>query len=202
MERHTINGKKCIMINIDKKKSKKNDSYVDEVPNVDNEIDEKKEIISKKNQLTRLTDQNKKPTKPEHFLDADELKEKLRLCTRVNTNDVHELAIGTRIVYVEVSDDGFKYRTGGSIIVNEAKNGYLVLASNRKSWSVQLDRCIIFKLKFDSTVQEYKDKIDELENKIKNYADVNIKLYEMNKKLRDDNKNLRNSNIITNKKKK
>ena len=117
------------------------------------------------------------------YMNIDEIKEKLKLYDRINSVDVKDLIAGTRITYIEVLNDGkFKFKTGGVIIVNSYPK-YLVLINNNKSWSVQLDRHIIFKERYHEVIKNYTNKIKELEKKIKNLETSNKKLYNNNKLL-------------------
>lgn len=136
----------------------------------------------------RLTDDNKKPTNPASFyVSANDLKEELKYYDRVPTNELKSLAVGTRVKYVEVietlTEDGdiirnFKLKPGGVIIVNGGE--YLVLASgNRKTWSVQLSRHIIFLERFERVRDEYEKRIKEYE------YDIKVKM-ESNKNLKDE----------------
>lgn len=111
------------------------------------------------------------------FTDVDEIKQKLSLYDRINTNDVKNLQLGTRISYIEVLDNGtYKYKLGGVIIANNAPQ-YLVLTNNGKSWSVQLDKHIIFKEQYHAVIKEYTDKIKKLEKIIKQREDTIRKLF-------------------------
>jgi hypothetical protein len=108
----------------------------------------------------------------------------------VPVDKLEDLALGTRIKYVEVIEtimpDGnitksFKLKPGGVIIVNGGE--YLVLAGgNRKTWSVQLSKHIIFLERFEQVRAEYEKRIKE---------------YEKNKKIMmESNKNLKNENSM------
>ncbi len=140
----------------------------------------------------RLTnDTKKKPKEPAlAYLSGKEIQEKLRLYTRIGSNDVIDLPLGCRIKYIEVIDtDTFKYRAGGVIIVNGAPD-YLVLASNRKSWSVQLENTIVFREKFEMVREEYESTINELKKQLKNahnsIARFNNEKHNKKKKKKDD----------------
>ena len=106
------------------------------------------------------------------FMSPNELKEKLKLYDRIETDDIKNLKLGTRIAYIEVlPDNKFKYKSGGVVIVNSAPT-YLMLANNNKSWSVQLDKHIIFREQY----QSYMNKIKELEKENKKLKTINAKL--------------------------
>lgn len=117
----------------------------------------------------RLTDDTYKNTKDPSlaYLSGTEIKEKLKLYVRIMSDDIVNLPLGCRIKYVEVVDsDTFKYKPGGVVIVNEAPK-YIVLASNRKSWSVQLENTIIFREKFEMVREEYETTIKKLKKELK-----------------------------------
>lgn len=108
------------------------------------------------------------------FMDVNEIKEKLKLYDRIESKDVKDLHIGTRITYIEVMPDKtFKFKSGGVMIIN-AYPKYLMLTNNKKTWSVQLDRHIIFREQY----QNYMNKIKELEKKVKKLEKINIRLLE------------------------
>jgi hypothetical protein len=123
------------------------------------------------------------------YTSAEEIKEKLKLYDRIETADVKELSLGTRIAYIEVLPNNiFKYKLGGVIIVN-AYPKYLILTNNNKSWSVQLNRHIIFKEQYNAIIKEYTNRIKELEKTIKNLEKSNKLLFNKNKILSNRIKN-------------
>lgn len=118
------------------------------------------------NKTVRLSSTKYKPPATVTGDRAEDIKEKLKFYKRVDSDKVRFLPIGTKIKYVEVLDDGkFKFKTGGSITVNKAPV-YLVLIANRKTWSVQLDKHIIFEEEFDMIRKDYEDQIEKLNNHI------------------------------------
>lgn len=145
-----------------------------------------------KNTLERLADSEKRrPDDPSTiYADAAEIREKLKNYNRIQSKDVINIPLGTRIKYVEVMPDGkYKYKPGGNIIVNKAPE-YLVLTSNRKSWSVQLATHIIFVEHFEAIRKEFEKKIKELTEELKTKQDVNENLKNRNSylvKLLEDN---------------
>jgi hypothetical protein len=183
----TINGKQYKMISTPSKSKKivkdgeigKNTQHaqhktITESLLVDSESESIEEIQSTKNILDgkktkRIPDADyKKPKDPAlTYLNGEAIKEKLRLYTRIMSKDLVILPLGCRVKYIEVIDrDTFNYKTGGVIIVNEAPK-YLVLASNRKSWSVQLENTIIFREKFEMMREEYVETIKKLNIQLK-----------------------------------
>jgi len=158
----------------------------------DSESDpKKKNIYNSKKKSIRLSKANEQPVNfASLYLNANDIKEELKYYDHVPVDKLEDLAIGTRIKYVEVIEtmmpDGnitksFKLKPGGVIIVNGGE--YLVLAGgNRKTWSVQLSRHIIFLERFEQVRAEYEKRIKE---------------YEKNKKIMmESNKNLKNENSM------
>ena len=96
-------------------KSLLDDSDSESTEDTDNEKKPSDSKVTK-----RLTnDTKKKPKEPAlAYLSGKEIQEKLRLYTRIGSNDVIDLPLGCRIKYIEVIDtDTFKYKPGGVIIV-------------------------------------------------------------------------------------
>ena len=123
-----------------------------------------------------INDKYKKPViTATELLSHDEINERLKNFYRVSPNDISNLSVNTRIQYFQVSEDGnYKYRTGGSLIVNKAPV-YLILSNGRKNWSVQLKSHIIFAgHDIEKVREEYEKKIAEKDKKIK-YLTMYIK---------------------------
>ncbi|VBB17556.1 hypothetical protein YASMINEVIRUS_18 [Yasminevirus sp. GU-2018] len=129
------------------------------------------------NMNVKLADTDRKPPDPASiYTDPDELREKLRFYKRVESKQIADLPLGTRVKYIEVlKDKKFKYKPGGVIMVNKAPL-YLVLAENRKSWSVQLDRHIIFAEQFELVRKSYEDRIKKLTEEVTKVTELNKKL--------------------------
>lgn len=175
---HTINGKQVRLldtssnVNDYKKISKK--LLVDDS---DSDSENGKTQMNMK-KITRLSNTTRKPENPASvYVDADDLKEKLKYYKRIESDKVGDIPLGSRIKYVEVLQNGtFKYKPGGVITVNHAPE-YLVLMANSKSWSVQLDRHIIFVERFELIRKAYEDKINELNQQIIRLQESNKNLY-------------------------
>ena len=145
---------------------------------LDDDDDDKNNILkSKKYTNTKLAKTEHKQVDPASFYtDPDELKEKLKYYKRVESSKVADLPMGTRIKYIEVLQNNmFKYKPGGVIMVNKAPV-YLVLAENRKSWSVQLKTHIIFVEQFDQIRKNYETLIKSLTDKIDQMTIANTNL--------------------------
>lgn len=216
------NGKKCRYVNMDtpkKGKVKKDDSsddigddnVIEDTKNIkkqksllvdendDNETDDstpkKKKVNGSKKKSIRLSEANEQPVNPASlYVNVNDLKEELKYYDRVPVDELKDLAVGTRVKYVEVIETmmpngniarNFKLKPGGVIIVNGGE--YLVLASgNRKTWSVQLSKHIIFLEKFEQVRAEYEKKIKEYERDLK--------------RMKESNKNIKNENSMLKKK--
>ena len=116
-----------------------------------------------------VNDKYKKPAiTATELLSHDEINERLKNFYRVKPDDISNLSINTRIQYFQVSKDGnYKYRTGGTLIVNKAPV-YLILSNGRKNWSVQLKSHIIFAgHDIEKVKEEYEKKLAEKDKKIK-----------------------------------
>jgi len=154
----------------------------------DNDISKKKKTINSKessNNRTRLADTKRKASNPSAmYTDPEDVKEKLRFYKRIDSDKVIDLSLGTRVKYVEVLEDGtFKYKPGGVIMVNKAPV-YLVLVENRKSWSVQLDKHVIFVEHFEMVRKHYELRIKKLNDRIDQIEKVNTNLHHENARLK------------------
>jgi hypothetical protein len=125
----------------------------------------------------RLQESTKrKPDPITIFTDPEDLKEKLKYYDRVESKNIADIPLGSRVKYIEVLEDNrFKYKPGGVIIVNKAPQ-YLILAENKKSWSVQLDRHIIFVERFELARKHYENTIKKLTDRVKEVTELNKKL--------------------------
>ena len=116
-----------------------------------------------------INDKYKKPAiTATDLLSPEEINDRLQNFYRVKPDDIDSLPINTKIQYFQVSsDDKYKYRTGGTLIVNKAPV-YLILSNGRKNWSVQLNSHIIFAGRdIEKVKDEYEKKIAEKDKKIK-----------------------------------
>ncbi len=116
----------------------------------------------------------KSSVSPTDLITMEELKEKMQNYKRVNDADVKNLKPDTKIRYIEVFEDGFKYKPGGYLIVNKYPE-YLILTSGNRNWSVQLKDHIIFieisvdelKKEYDHIIATKNDEIKRLKKTIK-----------------------------------
>lgn len=198
-----VNGKKCVMLNINKKNNSENkhaqksvtvdnssensiDSDYDVSSTGTDQQDNIKDVLSKKNnnagrkQRIRLNDSTNKVYDPSIVIfTEDDVKEKLKFYDRIPFNDVKDLPLGVRIAYIEVLDNGtYKYKLGGTVIKNYWPLYVTISGGWNKSWCVQLDNHIIFREKYGHMEREYEKKIKVLNDVIKKRTESNIKLYE------------------------
>lgn len=123
------------------------------------------------------------------YLNGEEVKEKLKLYTRIMSKDLINLPLGCRIKYIEVVDtDTFKYKSGGVVVVNEAPK-YFVLASNKKTWSVQLLKTIVFREKFEMVREEYETTIKNLKTELKKAHNSIVRFNTAKHKVKKEKKN-------------
>jgi archaellum component FlaC len=120
------------------------------------ELKEPKEPISKKNNPVKT-----ETIEPSNLITVEELKEKMKDYKRVLSSDVKNIKPDTKIRYIEVLDEGFRYKPGGFLIVNSYPD-YIVLVNGNRKWSVQLKNHIIFtEISIDSIRKEYEDIINK-----------------------------------------
>jgi len=150
------------------------------------------------NKFTRLSyndekyKQIKQANPADTYNNPDDIKKKLQYYKRIESDDVINIPLGMRIKYVEILDnDEFKYKPGGALILNKAPE-YLVLAANRKTWSVQLETHIIFVEEFERVRTNYDQTIKNLNNQIEKLKYQNNTLIKENSQLKmTQNKNVK-----------
>ena len=180
---------------------------------------------SKQNGLGKLTrlsyrdtkykkNQAKKKSDPAAtYIPVEDIKEKLKFYKRVNSADIPKIHLGMRIKYIQIMDNGtYNFKPGGELIVNGAPD-YIVLAGNRKTWSVQLATHIIFVEQLGLIRHNYEQKLKELTDQnnimMDNTNKLNNKIQQLKAiiKLSDtniiDNTDIdnKNNNVNINKKK-
>lgn len=148
-------------------------------------------IDNKKNYTSKNTDNI--PLNPSScYDDLHEIEEDiLKNYTKVSSKNIIHIPLGTRVKYVEPLNDGtFKVKIGGVLTINKAPT-YLMLSENGKSWSVQLDKHIIYVEMTNQINKEYKRKIYELEKTNANLVSSNINLKDENDALKKELKSLK-----------
>lgn len=154
------------------------------VDNYDNNVDDEdeshdnKKILKPRFNDVKYKDRDIKP--PSLFLSARELKSKVENFKQVNSKDIENLPIGSRIIYFEVIDINgekkFKYKPGGNLISNGFPK-YLYITNGKVNWSVQLENHVIFKLNNQDDINEkYEKKIRKLKMKVSLLESENKKL--------------------------
>jgi len=96
------------------------------------------------------------------MLTNEEIKDRLKNYERVDKEDADKIVPGTRVQYFEELKDGsLKYRPGGTMIVNKSPT-YMVMSNGRITWSIQLEKIILFKEKdYDALKKDYENKLKE-----------------------------------------
>jgi hypothetical protein len=171
------NGKRIKYVNIVSEKSTKSVKSKKSINDDQNDWNETK--------LIRLTDQSKEgtPNPTSIYTNTEEIAEKLKFYKRIDTDNIKNIPLGIRIKYIEILDNKkYKYKEGGTIIVNKAPE-YIMLAAKRKSWSVQLNKHIIFIEQFQLVRKEYEQKIKELQKNLDRQIDANKTLKDRNVQL-------------------
>ena len=199
------NGKNVRMIDLNPTKTNKNNQPTnlsnkslskkrlkEEVNLLEDSNSDKSNEEKDPNKLTRLSynDEPYKKYQEKKLLDPaailispNEIKDKLIFYARMKSDDIPNIQLGLRIKYIEILEDGsYKYKPGGELIINKSPD-YLVLAGNRKSWTVQLSKHIIFVEQIGQIRNNYEQKINDL-------AKENDDLKENNNKSNDKIKQL------------
>lgn len=120
--------------------------------------------------MQRLTDDDYKrpPLTVSDILSPEEVKRILRNYEQVT--NLSSLLQGDIVKYFEILDNGkYKYKPGGRVIVNKQPD-YIVLSNGKKSWSVQLNKHVLFReididkiiLKYEEIVKGKDKRIEEL----------------------------------------
>lgn len=86
-----------------------------------------------------------------------------------NEANITTIPINTHIRYFQKINGKPKFRMGGFLSNNSGLPKYVVLNNGKKSWSVQIKEGTIFyqKMTLNEIKNEYEERIDELEDKIK-----------------------------------
>lgn len=143
----------------------------------DNNESTKPEDLGK---LTRLSYQDEKYKKFQAkkrfdpvaiYIPVEDIKEKLKFYKRVDSANIPNIKSGMRIKYIQIMEDGtYNFKPGGALIVNKAPE-YVVLAGNRKTWSVQLATHILFVEQFEQIRHNYEQKIKALTAQVNSLVD-------------------------------
>ena len=117
------------------------------------------------------------------LLTPEEIELRLKNFVQVEVEDIKNLRKPTRIQYFEVIDDNYRYRQGGSIIVNKYPD-YLVLeGKNAKTFSVQIKNHIFYKEKdYDNLKKDFEEIIIKKNRTIDEQKIIINKMYKELKK--------------------
>ena len=143
--------------------------------------------INKTKRLSRDTNYNKSNKSYQETLTSDEIKEYLKEYKLIENIDDVDLNKHIRYFDVDPKTKEKKFRLGGTYNKKDKENRYIILSNGNYSWSIQLDRVILFE-KLNT-----KDIIDIYENKIKKLKNNNQILVEEKKYLENENLKLKNS---------
>lgn len=117
--------------------------------------------------MQRLTkDDYKKPyLTVSDILSPEEIKRILRNYEQVT--DLSSLVQGDIVKYFEILDNGkYKYKPGGRVVINKQPD-YLVLSNGKKSWSVQLNKHVIFReIDINKIIFEYEEIVKKKDKRI------------------------------------
>jgi hypothetical protein len=103
-----------------------------------------------------ITDQIARPLiTATDLITPDEIRERMKDYEKVPYDQIPYLQPGCRLRYFEIIENQYKFRSGGTLIVNGYPD-YLLVSSGRKNWSVQLNANILFKeIDFNEIRKEY-----------------------------------------------
>ena len=141
--------------------------------------------FNKTKRLSRDTSYNKNNKSYQETLTSDEIKEYLKEYKLVENIDDVELNKHIRYFDVDPKTKEKKFRLGGIYTKKDKENRYIILSNGDYSWSIQLDRTILFeKLNVKEIIDIYEKKLTKLKR-------VNEETLIQNKKLNDENTNLK-----------
>lgn len=120
-----------------------------------------------------------KTTVQEKFTE-EEIADKLRGYKKADKKILIDTPLGTHVRYFTKIDGKNKFRTGGTLKVKKLDDGYIILNTDKGSWSVQLKDSIIF------IKMSHRDEIDELETFYKEeIAKRDLIIKKLKKKIKD-----------------
>ena len=114
--------------------------------------------------------------RPEHTftdnLSRGDIQDKLNGYKQIE--DILKVPLGSHLRYFnKTKDNKFKFRLGGFLYRNDGLPKYVIFQANNKTWSVQVKNTTFYlKMSTDEIINEYEDKIDNLERKNKALVDM------------------------------
>lgn len=116
----------------------------------------------------------------------DEIKKRIVNYNQIAGEDLKNMPTNTKIRYFEILENGkYRYKPGGTVIVNKYPD-YLVLSNGtNRTWSVQLNKHIIFmQMDIDEIKNRYEQILIEKNKKIDQYRHYIEKLLSENEQLK------------------
>ena len=141
--------------------------------------------INKTKRLSRDTNYVKNNKSYQETLTSDEIKEYLKEYKIVE--DINNVELNKHIRYFDVDPKtkDKKFRLGGTYTKKDKENRYIILSNGNQSWSVQLDRVILFeKLTIKEIIDIYDNKLLKLKKINEDLNNKNINLEKENDKLK------------------
>jgi hypothetical protein len=131
-------------------------------------------------------------------LTDSEIAKKLTDYTRVKSNDIIKIPLGTHIRYFTINPKtGEKqFRLGGTLNKCVITDGYIICSNGTFSWSVQIANSIIYKKLTPDELKETVKKIveDETKNEMAEIIRENKELKKMLKEIKETTINSKNKN--------
>ena len=148
--------------------------------------------------LSRDTSYNPQNKSYQSTLSDDQIAKKLSDYSRVKTNDVFKIPLGTHIRYFNINPKtGEKqFRLGGTLSKVGDNNEYVICSNGTFSWSVQLATSIIYKKLTPNELKETVKKtvVEETKNEMADIIKENKELKKMLKEIKDTTISSKNKN--------
>lgn len=86
----------------------------------------------------------------------------------IEVKDAYKIPLGTHVRYFKILDDNKKkFCMGGTLFKNQGLPSWISLQNGRSSWSVQLDKAILYrKMTLEEIKNSYEKEIEDLEKKL------------------------------------
>jgi hypothetical protein len=148
--------------------------------------------------LSRDTSYKPQDKSYQSTLSDNDIAKKLSDYSRVKTNDVFKIPLGTHIRYFNINPKtGEKqFRLGGTLNKVGDNNEYLICSNGTFSWSVQLATSIIYKKLTPNELKETVKKtvVEETKNEMADIIKENKELKKMLKEIKDTTISSKNKN--------
>jgi len=127
--------------------------------------------------IKEITTTNSKKSSYQKKLTSDEIKTKLKDYKRID--DFKDIPLNTHIRYfiLNKNSKGGEFRIGGFLKTMDIEKEYIVLTTDKFSWSVQFKNHVFFaKMNSDDFKKEFKQIIKDLKKENSKLKDENNKL--------------------------